>query len=171
MQNLFSHSNISSISIVGMSAKLKRQFIGKNEAHQVCRIEDMNIGTTYSITISPPDDELEDELMDFEMYDKQIYKFVDRWRKKVWGTQQGFILKLYLDMTTHTQRLHWHGTIHIINLRYTLYWLKRISPYCIYEIDTISDPKIWLEYCKKSDKIFSDIGFKYNLSNVVKMKN
>lgn len=67
-------------------------------------------------------------------------------------------------------RLHFHGVIRILNVPHFYIHLKDYEPFGGWEIDTISDMKVWDTYCFKSKSFMKDFieGYKlkYELNDI-----
>lgn len=120
-----------------------------NAKGSIIAMEEVSLGTTYSLTIAPCDD-------------YQYWNANDRMDKfRSWLRLR--LRKLSADIEAHLElsprgRLHMHGTIRFTSRRGVynfylndIYSLLKTSQV---EIDTIKDPKIWYDYCNKQKKCF-----------------
>ncbi len=118
-----------------------------NRSHKHPKLEDVAINTTYSFTISP--DNSIRRYMDFDKIHEDI--------KKRLSKVKNIKVSLYPEMSDISLNYHFHGTLKFATLSSIFVFYKTVLRNSIkiwtWEIDTISDHKIWGEYClKQQDK-------------------
>lgn len=144
--------------------------MGLKDRYNSIKMELIKIGATYSITINPRYQPDSSDLKHLLKWYREATDFFNKYHKLV-------DLVLYPEASP-TGRWHFHGTIVIYDMFAYLNLLEAfqkeysqrgfdIENYfpCSFEIDTINDLGIWLEYCKKQKNIWYEHFNWYPINN------
>lgn len=118
---------------------------------------------TYTFSISP-----NDKLQNTNLGPKRIKIIGDHIRNLLHHYLNGYIWTLHTEISYPTQtqegrsgRIHYHGIIELDGYKKPELYAERIhhiNKQCRIEIDTITDIKIWKEYCTKDETTMSLYG-------------
>lgn len=116
------------------------------------KLEDVDCSLWYAITINPSDAH-------------QYWASSDRQKMYVnWAQQTFYRLLLNTDYEMYLEisplgRLHWHGKIRFCNterlIKFYMHDIHKLNNLSTFELDSISDEKIWDTYCRKQFKILN----------------
>lgn len=106
----------------------------------------------YSLTINPTD-----VLQYWNSKGKRCSNFVSAMCKKLKDLCLVAHFRLYPEFAPITGRLHYHGIIKFRSDMGVISWYNAYAHHFkdnfMYEIDTISDRKVWEDYCRKNEKV------------------
>lgn len=128
--------------------------------------ETIQLNTNYAITINPCDDY---QFFKEETGDSRITKSNNHITYLI-RNNPNYIFDLHLEVS-RKGRIHYHGTLSFTHTNHIRNFYLEFIPKLLLshhiEIDTISDPKKWEDYCKKSKILFN-----YNLktTDIIKVK-
>lgn len=104
--------------------------------------------TKYAITINPVQQPPEWKKDKLYIFYRLIYDAMMEFKSIV-------SLRLFFEMSANG-RAHFHGTMEVLDKGMFGYFVNSINLLAASEMDTIKDPKIWDEYCKKQSDIWTD---------------
>ncbi len=127
-----------------------------NRRHKTLPPEEMTINTWYSFTFNP----------EIQPLTPRFTLDLITWHN---GLDNIFKSLQYCDITLRPElssgsRWHYHGQILITNImKFYIFDLPILRENGSLEIDTITDIKIWTEYCVKQKQIMKDICTEYGI--------
>lgn len=116
------------------------------QRHKGVKIEELVTGQTYAISINP-------KFQPTALNKHRIYFWYRAFYDSLVKHKNSVELKLYLE-SSPTARLHFHGTIRIKEIIGYLGFLSALAEDTSYEIDTIEDEQVWIEYTQKQYDIW-----------------
>jgi hypothetical protein len=118
--------------------------------NQGVKLEDMEIGQTYAITINPAS---QPENKHSVLPWRNLCMWLCHYKDWLIQFQDGVELVLYLEVSP-TGRYHFHGKLVLLDYNDYINFLEIMNKQHHYEIDTIKDMDVWDLYIKKQRKIF-----------------
>lgn len=146
---------------------LKNSYHGKSNwkpMYSTIAPEDIEIGKLYCISINPEN----------QCDNTKTNRYVDRSTDLLcqWTTfltkenHDSFNCKLFME--TKNGRLHFHGFLQITcPIKFDVLFLPKLKKISTYEIDTISDLKVWYDYCTKQSELWKNLKLPYRIVNFV----
>lgn len=140
-----------------------------NRRHKNMSPEDVTVNTHYAFTYNP----------DVQPVSPKFTLDLVTWHN---GMDNIFKSLRYSDVELRPElsqgsRWHYHGQIIIKDvLKFYIFDLPVLRENGSYEIDIINDPKIWLDYCTKQEKIMKEllkeygIPYRYQSEKIMKVK-
>lgn len=110
----------------------------ENTRHKGVPIEDIKFGQLYSFNVNPQAQPAR--------YD-DLHRWLVQWHDFFVDFRLNDI-DLYLE-SSPTGRFHFHGIIKIYNLKQYIFMLIKLNENASYEVDTIKDLDVWMQYCTK----------------------
>lgn len=145
-----------------MNRNIKQQFLqGLDNNSTYLSIDSMVPHKTYAITINP-NPEMELKLIGTR--DRMIGIILPLFHGNV---------KLYTEISTKSQNIHYHGTICWDNyIEIAKYYLNinDIKKECQFKLDILNNPEQWIPYCVKSCPVMDSICHHYKIPNILKYK-
>jgi len=117
--------------------------------HKGVPLEDIELDeVTYAISIN---------------YEKQpdkidkacVYKYYRQVYDSLYKFRESIDIILYIEASP-TGRLHFHGYLQIKDYIGYIEFLNDLKQYSSFEIDTITEPEVWFEYCRKQEEIWRE---------------
>lgn len=131
--------------------------------NSILKLEDINTGIEYSLTINP-----NDKLQGFSPLLMREIKLHDILNKITNLIPLKYSVQLYPEISPKG-RLHFHGRIMFSKQRHILQFYLSVIPdilnHATMEMDTIKEPEVWSKYCSKQSLFhnFLEKKYKYNI--------
>lgn len=128
---------------------LKGVFKGEKggKMNKLPEFEKMRNGDVYAFTYNPED---KDQYWHEPKWEMRIIKF-HKYHDNLFKSIVGINYYLHLEISK-AGRLHYHGIIRLMNkLQFYVNGITNLNETGQFEIDTINNMGIWMDYCKKQE--------------------
>lgn len=138
----------------------------EHKMFKMVKFEQLDTNIDYAVTINPPDIREDCPLL-VHLPMESLEKGIDLSTNLIRKSFKSAKLKLYPELSPNG-RLHYHGTLRVTDpfkfVFIDCYYFKNLFNL---EIDTISDSKVWEEYCTKQktkmEPIITQMSYNYPL--------